>query len=51
MAAQFTGFAMQRRVAISEKGRAKMKDITAKTFEGAVLKSVQPVVVVIWGVG
>ncbi|MGB8425058.1 MAG: hypothetical protein WCD88_04695 [Desulfobacterales bacterium] len=33
------------------KGFIPMKDITAKTFEGEVLKNILPVVVVIWGVG
>lgn len=42
---------IRKRVAKPAKGFIKMRDITAKTFEGAVLKSILPVVVVIWGVG
>jgi hypothetical protein len=34
-----------------ETGVADMRDVNAKTFEAKVLKSILPVVVVIWGVG
>jgi hypothetical protein len=32
-------------------GASQMRDVNARTFETKVLKSILPVVVVIWGVG